>query len=150
MKHIIMLLLLFYAAGGAQETGARYLIITHDNFYDAVLPLAEWKHKKGMRTKVVKLSEIGSSSSNIQEYVQDAYDNWTIPPAYLLLVGAPNYLPLPLVEGTRTDNYYTNMDADLQNEILSGRLTVHNVTEAQTVVNKILLYERTPTIDSSN
>jgi hypothetical protein len=36
------------------------------------------------------------------------------------------------------------MDSDLFNEILSGRLTVHNTTEAQTVVNKILLYERNP------
>lgn len=150
MKHIIILLLLFYAAGIAQETGARYLIITHDNFYDAVLPLAEWKHKKGMRAKVAKLSETGSSADDIQEYVQDAYDTWQIRPEFLLLVGAPNYLPLPLVEGIRSDNYYTNMDADMQNEILSGRLTVHNTTEAQTVVNKILLYERTPTIDSSN
>jgi hypothetical protein len=151
MKHIIILLL-FFCAGIAQETGARYLIITHDNYYSAVLPLAEWKHKKGMRTKVVKLSEIGSSAPNILAYIQDAYDNWPIRPQFVLLVGAPNYLPLPYVDGVHTDNYYTNMDStiDIQNEILSGRLTVHNTTEAQTVVNKILLYERTPTIDISN
>ncbi len=151
MKKIFVGIILLCAISSAQETGARYLIITHDNFYNAVLPLAEWKHKKGMRTKVVKLSEIGSTSSEIQSFIQDAYDNWTIPPEFLLLVGAPNYIPMPYVEGTRTDNYYTNMDTtDIQNEILSGRLTVHDTTEAQTVVNKILLYERTPTIDTSD
>jgi len=43
----------------AQEVGARYLIITHDNYYEALQPLAEWKTQKGMKAKIVKLSEIG-------------------------------------------------------------------------------------------
>ncbi|MCK4251377.1 hypothetical protein KAX97_08005, partial [candidate division WOR-3 bacterium] len=142
MKKFLVILLISYAICFAQETGARYLIITHDNFYDAIQPLADWKHKKGMRTKVVKLSETGSSASQIKDYIEDAYNNWQIPPEFLLLVGAPNYLPLPQISNIYTDNYYTNMDADIYNEILSGRLTVHNTTETQTVVNKILLYER--------
>jgi hypothetical protein len=128
----------------AQEIGARYLIITHDNFYNAVQPLAQWKHKMGLRTKVVKLSEIGSSSYQIRNYVSNAYNTWPIPPEYLLLVGAPNYLPFGQVNYTYTDNYYTNITGDIYNEILSGRLTVHSTTEAQTAVNKILAYERTP------
>ncbi len=148
MKKPLLLFLIFVACF-AQETGARYLIITHDNFYDAIQPLAQWKHRKGFRTKVVKLSEIGSSTSQIKQYVENAYDSWQIPPEFLLLVGAPNYLPFGTSGYVYSDNYYTNMDADIYNEILSGRLTVHNVTEAQTVVNKILLYEKTPTIDAS-
>ena len=76
---------------------ARYLIITHDNFYEDIQPLAKWKHKKGMRTKVVKLSETGSSASQIKDYIEDAYNNWQIPPEFLLLVGAPNFLPLPQI-----------------------------------------------------
>ncbi len=149
MKKFLVILLISYAICFAQETGARYLIITHDNFYDAIQPLADWKHKKGMRTKVVKLSETGSSASQIKDYIEDAYNNWQIPPEFLLLVGAPNYLPLPQISNIYTDNYYTNMDADIYNEILSGRLTVHNTTEIQTVVNKILLYERIPEMDDS-
>jgi hypothetical protein len=70
-------------------------------------------------------------------------------PEFVLLVGAPNFLPFPQVNGTYTDNYYTNMDGDIYNEVLSGRLPVHDNTEAQTVVNKMLLYERTPdTLDA--
>jgi len=45
----------------AQESGARYLIITHDNYYEALQPLAEWKTQKGMKAKIVKLSEIGGN-----------------------------------------------------------------------------------------
>lgn len=128
----------------AREVGARYLIVTHDNFYNAVLPLAQWKHKKGMRTKLVRLSETGSSAIDIRNYIVSAYNTWQIPPEYILLVGAPNYVPFTTVSGTYSDNYYTNITGDLYNEILSGRLTVHSLTEAQTVINKILLYERTP------
>ncbi|MBA7520371.1 hypothetical protein ES705_12467 [subsurface metagenome] len=149
MKNALIVLLIFCAAGFTQEIGARYLIITPDIFYNDIQPLSQWKHKKGMRTKVVKLSEIGSSASEILNYITDAYNNWQIPPEFLLLVGAPNYLQFPTVGGIYTDNYYGNMNGDIYNEILPGRLTVHNTTEAQTVVNKILLYERTPYMDDS-
>ena len=149
MKKVLTVLLIFCTVCFAQEIGARYLIITHDTFYDAIQPLAQWKHKKGMRTKVAKLSDIGSSSSQILNYITDAYNNWQIPPEFLLLVGAPNYLPFQTVGGTYSDTYYGNMNGDIYNEILPGRLTVHNTTEAQTVVNKILLYERTPYMDDS-
>ena len=105
MKKILIALVIFCATSFAQETGARYLIITHDNYYNYIQPLAQWKHKKGMRTKVVKLSQIGSSASQIKTYITTAYNNWQIPPEFLLLVGAPNYLPFPYVSGTYSDNY---------------------------------------------
>lgn len=143
LRQVVVLLISLQTLVFAQE-GARYLIITHDNFYDAVLPLAEWKYLKGMKSEVTKLSDIGSSALQIRNYILDAYNNWTIRPEYLLLVGAPNYIPLPTVSGTYSDNYYTNMQGGIHNEILSGRLTVHNTTEALTVVNKILAYERHP------
>lgn len=150
MKTTAILLLVLCVTASAQETGARYLVITHDNFYNDIKPLAEWKHKKGMRTKVVTLSQIGSSITAIKNYVTNAYNTWPIRPEYLLLVGAPNYLPFPQISGWYTDNHYTNVTGDIYNEILSGRLTVHSSTEAQTVVNKILSYERSPnTTDSS-
>ena len=145
LRQFVVLLISFQTLIFAQE-GARYLIITHDNFYDAVLPLAEWKYLKGMKSKVTKLSDIGPDPSALQirNYILDAYANWVIRPEYLLLVGAPNYIHFPTVNGTYSDNYYTNMQGDIHNEILSGRLTVHNTTEALTVVNKILAYERHP------
>lgn len=142
----ILFLLLFISFSLGQDPGAKYLIISHDNFYDAVLPLARWKHQKGITTKIVKLSEIGSSAAEIRDYVVDAYTTWQVKPEFLLLVGAPNYLPFPVVANVYSDNYYTNMDADIYNEILSGRLTCHDTMEAKTVVNKILLYERNPDV----
>jgi hypothetical protein len=149
MNKILTLLIIITNFGIAQQTGARYLIITHDDFYDAIQPLAQWKHNKGLKTKVVKLSEIGSSSSQIKTYVDNAYNTWDITPEFLLLVGGPNYVPLPTVGGVYTDNYYTNMDGDIYNEILPGRLTVRTVNETETVVNKMLSYEKTPDLSDS-
>ncbi|MEO0226856.1 MAG: C25 family cysteine peptidase [candidate division WOR-3 bacterium] len=146
MKRFLLLILFSYALISAQEIGARYLIITADTFYNSILPYAQWKHKMGLRTKVVKLSEIGGNNAGaIRNYIRNAYNNWPIKPEFLLLVGGPSFLAFPTVSGTYTDNYYTNIDTtDIYNEILSGRLTVRNITQAQTVVNKMLYYERYP------
>jgi hypothetical protein len=48
------------------RTGARYLIITPDNFVQAVQPLANWKIKKGVTTIIAPLSITGSSASQIK------------------------------------------------------------------------------------
>ncbi len=146
MRNLLIGIIFLYGLSLGQDPGAKYLVITHDNYYDAVLPLAQWKYKKGIRTKVVKLSAIGSTSTAIRNYIVNAYNNWQIRPEYVLLVGAPNYLPWSLSSYPYGDNNYTNMDGDIYNEILSGRLTVHNTTEAQTVVAKMLAYERTPLV----
>ncbi|MEO0126200.1 MAG: C25 family cysteine peptidase [candidate division WOR-3 bacterium] len=149
MKKIILVLIIFglyYVV--AQEIGAKYLIITHDNFYDAILPYAQWKHKMGLCTKIVRVpSELAQNATIIRNYIVNAYNTWQIKPEFLLIVGAPNYIPWSMTS-PYSDNNYTNMNTDIYNEILSGRLTVHNITEAQTVVNKLLLYERHP--DTTN
>ncbi|HEX7321251.1 MAG TPA: C25 family cysteine peptidase [bacterium] len=150
-KSLLLISLYFIIAASlfGQETGAKYLVIAHDQFYNAALPLAAWKHKKGMRAKIVRLSDVGSTADQIRNYILDAYNNWQIKPEFLLLVGAPNFIPFPQ-SGTYTDNYYTDMNGDVFNDILSGRLTVHDTLEAKTVVNKILVYERHPdTSDTS-
>lgn len=141
---IFLCLLTDTAAARSRSVGARYLAITADAFYDDVKPLVEWKHRKGMRAKLVKLSETGYSAVEIRNYIINAYTTWTIRPEYLLLVGAPNYLPMPYHNGTYSDNYYTDLNDDLFNDIISGRITVHSSEEAKNVVNKILHYERWP------
>ncbi len=48
MKYIFLLFIIPSAFISAQETGARYLIITHDTYYDAIVSFAEWKTEKGL------------------------------------------------------------------------------------------------------
>jgi len=151
MLRYVSVFLLFCTIVLAQETGARYLVVTHDDFYNAIQPLVEWKHRMGLKTKVVKLSEIGNTTTDVRAYVDSAYDTWQVQPEFLLLVGSPYHIPFySFSYNCYSDNYYTNMDSDIYNEILSGRLTVHNDTECRTVVNKILLYEKTPYVADSS
>lgn len=126
--------------------GARYLIITPDAFYNAVLPLADWKNRKGMQAKVVKLSEIGGSQASlIRDYVREAYTTWELRPEYVVLVGDPDEIPMPMVEFlVWSDNYYTNVEGDFYNEMIPGRIPGDNPATIRTVVAKTLGYERYP------
>lgn len=134
------------------QDGARYLIITHDDYLQALQPLAEWKTQKGLKAKIVTLSQIGSDSTEIRDYILDAYNTWSIRPEYILLVGNPAQLPFPRFDYMgnigSTDNYYADMTGDFQNEIIPGRFYVFDTLEVQTIVNKVLCYDKSPSIDN--
>jgi hypothetical protein len=147
MKHIYALACILIGWCTAQ-TGARYLIITHDRYYDAIQPLAAWKNEKGVKSKIVCLSETGADSTQIKNFIMNAYATWEIKPEYVLLVG--NDTEIRQVRYTHplgdvyTDNYYTNMTGDFHNEIIPGRLWVYDTLHVQTIVAKILAYEKNP------
>ncbi|MCK4328226.1 T9SS type A sorting domain-containing protein [candidate division WOR-3 bacterium] len=145
-KRIVLLLISIVLSTSLSfaEKG-RYLIITPDAYYNAILPLAEWKTKKGMLTKVSKLSETGSSSTQIRSYITNAYNTWEPRPEYVLLVGDDNIIPMPSHGGAYdSDNYYTDIEGDLYNEMIPGRFPASNVSQVNTMVSKTLGYERTP------
>lgn len=135
--------------------GADYLVIAADSLYEAILPLAEWKHRKGFRTRVVKMSEVGTSHVHIAACIQNAYDTWSPAPTYVLLVGDQQDVPgFNIVghpyHGTThnwpSDHPYACVDGSeyYTPDLVIGRLAVHTEAQATTVVNKILHYDRTP------
>jgi len=123
------------------ETGARYLIITPDTFIPIAQQLAQWKTAKGMLAKIVTTSEAGTDTNQILSYIRNAWNNWEIPPEYVLLLGAPEYIPS---QNNYNDNYYGNMTGNYRIEIPVGRLPAHNSRECSTFVTKILAYENPP------
>lgn len=143
----------YFVAPPQSPIDGSYLIITHDNFYSAVLPLAEWKLRKGWRTKIVKTSEIAPNptATQIYNYIHNAYLNWQFAPDYVLLVGDVEYVPCAYgVQSAATDHYYTKHEGtDYFSDLLVARISVKNLTEAQTVVNKLVNYESNPFIDST-
>jgi hypothetical protein len=154
VKKIVILLLIQCTLALCQETGARYLIITYDDYQNALAPLADWKTRKGYRTKIVTLSEIGSNNQNaIKNYITNAYNTWQIKPEYLLLVGNDNQLPFPnilyLGYWVETDNFYADVTGDYHNDMMPGRLWLFDTTDAKTVVAKILNYDKNPDLFDS-
>ncbi len=144
-KFLVFLILCKFSF--AQINGAKYLIITHDNFYNQALTLAKWKHKKGVPSKVVKLSEIGSTYTAIKNYIVNAYNSWQIKPEYVLIFGAVEYVPThpyreqsPQYQGH--DHYYSDITGSALPEIAVGRLPCRTTTEAEMMVQKILSFEK--------
>lgn len=147
LKYLVLLAILSSIAYA--ETGARYLVITPDYFYNTLQPLVEWKYKKGMKPAVYTTSQIGGSdTATVRNFILNCYNTWDIKPEFVVLVGHPGFIPMRYYSyggySYYTDNYYGNMNGDLYNEILPGRLSVQDTTQLKTVINKVLAYERHP------
>ncbi len=136
------------------QEGARYLIITTDALAPAIQPLAEWKYFSGMKCKVTKLSEIGSDTTAIKNYIRNAYNNWPIRPEYVLLVGAPANLPARyyrIQQGWSyySDNIYGDVNGDLFMDIPVGRFPARSAQQCSVMVAKTLAYAKTPDLTDS-
>jgi len=122
-----------------------YLIITHTNFEAGIQPLAQWKSTIGYDVTVANTTVTGTTTTQIKNYIQTAYNTWPVPPTYVLLVGDSNYIPGYQGSSTSsiTDLYYTTMDGgNYFPDIMIGRLSVANTTQLATVVGKLLDYEQ--------
>lgn len=138
---LVLLLALQAVAAG----GARYLVITADEFASAVQPLVEWRHKKGMQTAVVKMSEIvPQTSEGIRNCIVNAYKTWNPRPEYVLLVGDTEQIPVGQTSPCYSDNYYADVDGHFKAELAVGRFPCRTVDECRVMVAKTLWYERHP------
>jgi len=131
-----------------------YLIIVYDSFYDAIQPLASWKVGKGFEVTVTKTSEIpsGPTKENIHAYIDDAYNNWPIPPAYVLLVGDVAQIPTwtGTETGTCTDLYYVTITSgDYFADIIISRFPAATPEQVTIMVDKTIYYETGSFPDSS-
>jgi len=135
-----------------------YLIITHDSFYDEILPFSNWKQSIGFDVTVTNTSAIpgGVSKTNIYNYIYDAYYNWTNPPAFVLLVG--DIAEVPTYTGTTgwpgpagaVDLYYVTVNgSDYFEDIFIGRFSSSDENEITAMVDKTVYYEQGNFADDS-
>ncbi len=129
-----------------------YLIIVADDYYNNILPFAEWKERKGYYTTVTKTSQIpgGPTAENIRAYIQDAYSNWEVPPTFVLLVGDVNTIPAFTGDESNspTDLYYGAVDGtDYFPDIWVGRFSAENADHVDVMVEKVIDYEKTDWIN---
>lgn len=136
---------------GGLETGREVLLcIVPDTFATAFQPYVQWKHKTGTFVRFTKFSEIGATSSNpdiIRNYIMQCYNNWTYPPTYVLLGGDYGYVPIKAATGQSfaNEDYFVEIEGnDVFPEAYIGRFTHSTVSGLQTIINKVIKYERTP------
>lgn len=148
-KFILGAIIALAVAGKAVADGAVYVIIVPDSWVEQVRPLAEWKTRKGLPTRIVPLSECGSSASRIKNYLAVVYSSWIPRPRYVLLVGDPDIIPFGHVDGVSTDSYYANVTGDFKNELIVGRFSVTTAQQAAYMVYKTVMYESDPFMDDT-
>ncbi len=135
-----------------------YLFIYPDNasVLQTLDYLTEWKHQKGFEVIAASTAETGTELNQIKNYIQDAYDNWQNPPEFVCLVGdaGGNFsIPTGHIDpgeyNGEGDQYYTLLEGDdILADVLIGRLSFNSLIEFQTIVSKILNYEKNPYLDN--
>jgi len=113
------------------------LIITDDAFAGTMQPLVEWKQQKGLDTRLVTTSLMGSSFTQIKNYISAQYSDWA--PAYVLLVGDIAQIPI----GSDSDPEYSTLaGSDSYPELFVGRFSAGSAAECATQVERTITYER--------
>ena len=137
-------------SGSLSEPG-RLIIITADAFIDAVRPLAEWKIQRGLKTEIVKISEIGTTGEAIKSYITTQYQS---PESltYVVLVGDSDTIPTlyGTYEGAACDSCMAMVDGnDPYPDLFISRLSARTVAGVENQVNKFIRYEKNPDIDGA-
>jgi hypothetical protein len=128
-----------------QNTGS-YLILGQNTLTTDLQPLIEWKKRKGHSVTFQTVAS-GATTTTIKGYIQTAY-NSANPPEYVLLVGDESgtyTLAAYSISGYKLDHPYSQLDGtDILADVAVGRMPTNNQSQTQTMVNKVIFYEKMP------
>jgi hypothetical protein len=125
------------------EEAGRMVVITHDAFHDALLPLVEWKNQMGQPTSLIDVSTIGNTATAIDAYITNVYQTEGL--TFVLLVGDAVQIATPHAAGGASDPSYALIaGSDNYPEILVGRFSAETLAQAETQVARTIAYEKTP------
>jgi hypothetical protein len=154
--------------GQNQFNGAEYLIISHPDFISHLTAFVGVRQSQGLTTLIQDVVPIYDQFGEgiptpeaIKAYLQDAYDNWSITPLYVLLVGDGTYDPKhyksnstdtfippyladvdPWAGETAADNRFVTVDGtDNLPDILIGRFPVNSTAELNAMLQKTITYD---------
>jgi len=142
--------------GQTDNAGCEYLIVTPNNpeFKQWADSIRIFRQKQGILTDVITLDEIGTNSVNgLENYFNDAYNTWDIPPAAILLLAdygsnASNSITSPIWDNyCASDNIFSDVNNDDMPDMIFARITANNYSQLEVMVSKFLNYERTPPTD---
>ena len=149
-----------------RETGCEYLIITPDNadFVQLADSIKKFRTEQGIPTKVYTVSQCGGNNGNsIRNFIRNAYNNWDMPPAAVLLLGDHDTDPAKGVVSFTMNNHpggsgynpyisdhaYAVTGNNHMPNIIIGRITGRDYEELYHMIKKDLDYERTPPTNPS-
>jgi hypothetical protein len=133
-----------YRYVSVSDNFGRLLIIYYDDFYNDILPYYQWKRQKGIVTYLVPMSDVGTTATDVQTFIQTYYTSYSID--FVQLVGDAAQIPTLIVGGGGSDPSYALVaGGDNYPDIFIGRFsstTANANADLITQVNKVLTYER--------
>ncbi len=141
---------------GSRDYNWEYVIITPDNpsYISWADSLRKWRNAQGIRTGMVTLGQIGgNSASSIENYINNAYNNWPVPPSAFLLLGdygtsGDNCIVSPVYDNyCISDNLYADVNGDHLPDVALARITANNAAQLNTMIGKMMDYELAPPTD---
>ena len=144
--------------GGKEEGHEVMLCIMPDEFTESFQVYADWKRESGTDIHVTAFSDIGANANNpdiVKDHISDAYYNWEYPPTYVLIVGDDGVFPKKIVSYPDyqfpNEDYFVEIEGnDFFPEMMIGRFTNQGDYRMQVMINKFMLYEKTPYIDETD
>ncbi len=133
-----------------QHPSYLYIYPNDTSVEDNLQYLIDWKRQKGFDVYAASTFETGTSHSSIKNFIQDAYDNWLNPPEFVCLVGDAEG-PYTIPADNNGDHNYTRLDGtDILADVFIGRLSFDTIIEFQTIIAKILGYEKEPFLQNTD
>ncbi|MBU1880789.1 hypothetical protein KKA08_02060, partial [bacterium] len=144
------------------EDNVEYIIIVPDDpiFIAWADTLKQWRNSQGIRTGITTLSEIGGNNyTAIDNYLNNAYNNWAIPPVAFLILS--DYQYSADVYGITaqsynygwyscvSDNFYADVNNNQLPDMIHGRICAQNATHLERMIGKMLDYERYPSTSAN-
>lgn len=130
------------------DENGRLLIICYDDFMNAMKPFVDWKKKIGLNVKIVPLSEVGATNTEIKDFIQGEYNLGGL--TNVMLIGDAEQIPTNkgVKERADSDPCYVKLAGDdhVPDAIIS-RLSATTEKDVAYQVAKFVNYERFPTAD---
>ena len=128
------------------------LVISHGDFIEEMQVFVDWKNYKGIPTEIIDVAEIGDVDQMAQ-FISDHY--YTHGTAYVLLVG-----DIGQIESIRrsdgagsnspSDNTFSFVAGnDYYPDLIIGRFSGETTDHIQTMVNRTILYEMNPDLNTN-
>lgn len=121
-----------------------YLVISTADGIDTVSDLLDWKNRKGFEVVSGIIPGIGTTATEIDTYIENAFNTWPVPPEYILLVGDSDMVPSPVFNGHSADNIYGVIGSGCVPSIHVGRLSGETSIDLQYEAWKIVQHEMDP------
>jgi hypothetical protein len=135
-----------------------YLIIVKDAWADSLKNVADWKRRKGYYVHIAPTTELAPGGSptqtQVKSYIQSAYDNWEVPPEYVMIVGDDDGtygIPDYPWSGYASDHPYACTEGnDYLPELFIARLSVDYMSQLRVALAKVMDYETDPYMEDPN